>query len=158
MKPAIRREAERAGELEQRVADKVAAIAAQEELAAAMARGRMASRRVIVLEQLDGAARRFRFAMWADVAPARQAFYANATATSAFKGVTAQELQDLRDGKVIEAVEVISFQEDKTLAQLRTELQARWTRYQAEVAAETTFTRYGTSWAGDGSSWTAAGA
>ncbi|HEY9014438.1 MAG TPA: hypothetical protein VIM84_05205 [Gemmatimonadales bacterium] len=112
------------------------------------------AKQVVILEQLDGP-RAYRYLMWAQVPAARQAFHANADAVSELKTATAQELQDIRDGKVIERVETGNWP-GMTLAQVQTQLQNRWTAFQADVTGEATFSRYGTMW--DGTTWTAGGA
>jgi hypothetical protein len=120
----------------------------------------MASKRVIVLEQrvVSPATTQFRVALWADVPVARQTHHADASKTSAYKLASAQEVQDLKDGKVLEKVEVVTRVQNMTLAQLRAAVEALWTAWQAEVTADNTYERYGSHWAGDGSSWTNAGA
>jgi hypothetical protein len=113
-------------------------------------------RRVIILEKSRTERTAFRYAMWAAVPPERQAMYANASATSAFKSASAQELQDIRDGKVVELVDTLSVEDgNATLAQIKAFLQSAWQNFQNNVTSEAAFSRYGTSW--DGTTWTAAG-
>jgi hypothetical protein len=111
-------------------------------------------KQVIILEKLPGPVT-FRYLLWAAVPLARQPFYVNAAATTAYKSATAQELQDIKDGKVVERVETGSWP-GMNLAQVQTHLQDRWTAFQSEITNENTFQRYGTNW--DGTTWTMTGA
>lgn len=116
----------------------------------------MARLRIIVLNQLNGAARTgFNVVLWADAPAARQAFYANADAKSAWKDATALDLTDIRSGSVVE--KVIAYEPDgaKTQAVMRGELEAIWQIFQTEVTARNPWVRYGSTW--DGTSWTAGG-
>lgn len=114
----------------------------------------MPSKRVIVLNKTG--AKQFLVAFWADVPAARQAFYANAAAVSAWSGASEQEIAAIRTGAVAESVQTI--QSEGTVAEFRTELETQWTRFQAEINASNPWNRYGTYWVGDGSSWVNGGA
>lgn len=117
----------------------------------------MASFRVIILEKAAGGSVAYRYALWALVnAPARQPFYANPQKTSAFKDIEAQDLTDLRAGLFVERVEVFSSASALTLGQVRAELEARWTAFQAEVDTHNPWDRYGSTW--NGTIWAANGA
>jgi len=112
--------------------------------------------KIIILER-GSAPTQFRFAMWADVPAARQAFYADPTntRTSAYKDASAGELTALRTGTVVERVEQFS-QPGANLAQIKTALEARFVAFQAEVNGANDWQRYGSRW--DGTTWTDAGA
>lgn len=108
----------------------------------------MPSKRAIILERLDvsgavGERKGFRVALWADVPVARRPFYANATATSAWKDASAAEKTALQNGSVVEKVEELS-QPGADGAALQALLQSRWAAYQAEVNAYNPWARYGT--------------
>ena len=114
----------------------------------------MAARvKVIILEQSD--ARTFRYALWADVPLARQSFYANASATSAWTGATLADTTALRNGEVVERVDSVSVPEGTPLGTVRTHLQALWQSFQDRVTAKAAWSRYGTTW--DGTAWTVGG-
>lgn len=94
----------------------------------------------------------FRYAMWADVPAARQTRYADPTLTSQVTGITAAELTALRNGTVVEKVEEARFG-TTTVANVQALLITRYNTYQAEIAADNRWQRYGTNW--DGTSWAA---
>jgi hypothetical protein len=112
-------------------------------------------KQVIILEKLDGPRTAFKFALWATVPLPRQPFYANPNRVSAFKNATAQELQDIKDGKVTEKIDVVSVEPGVTVATIQVQLQTAWQSFQDQVTNETTYTRYGSFW--DGTAWTASG-
>lgn len=109
--------------------------------------------RVIVLEKTGPT--QYRYALWAVVPAARQTFYANAEATSAWKGATQTDVDDLRAGRVVEKVDVVTRAPGATLAQVQADLQAAWQAYQDEVTNGNPWVRYGTVW--DGTTWTSGG-
>ena len=109
--------------------------------------------RVIILEQEDP--RTFRYALWADVPVARQPFYANPTATSAWENALAADLTALQSGQVVERVDKLGIPSGGTLAQARSILQANWQFYQDRITADNPWQRYGSTW--DGTTWTVAG-
>jgi hypothetical protein len=111
------------------------------------------AKQIIVLEQT--AANRFNIAFWLAVPAARQAFYANPSAVSAFKTASAGELSAIQSGAVVEQVGEFSYPAGMGLAAIQSALQAEWTARQAAVTALNSWNRYGTSW--DGASWTAGG-
>lgn len=114
----------------------------------------MAARlKVIVLEQSD--ARTFRYALWADVPLARQPFYANTSASSVWKDATLSDITALRNGEVVERVDIFSVPEGTLIGSVRTHLRALWQAHQDRVTAEARWSRYGTTW--DGTTWTAGG-
>lgn len=110
-------------------------------------------KRIIILEHrnipsdLD-----FGYVMWADVPEARQSFYANATATSAYKSASAEELAALQAGSVVELTGALSSIASRTIQQIQGALIARFNQFQAEITNNNRWVRYGTYW--DGSAWT----
>lgn len=114
-------------------------------------------RQVIVLERLRiGNPPSFRFAMWAAVPAGRESAYAqDSNWQSQFSGATAGELSALRAGTVVERVERFDATLNLTIGQIETELQNRWTAFQASVTGDNYWDRFGSSW--DGASWTLIG-
>lgn len=112
------------------------------------------AKRIIILEKVNPT--NWQTVFWMTVPAARVSFYANPDAGSAYKLASAEELGALRDGTVLERVDTVSVPPGATLAQITTALQNRWTALQADVDAETTYSRYGSYW--DGTTWTQAGA
>jgi hypothetical protein len=112
------------------------------------------ARKIIVLEQV-GESGDFRIAFWLDVPEARQPFYADPSAASAFRDAATDEIAAIRSGAVVEHVERFDRPFGGTLAQLRTALVARHAQLQARVTKDNPWVRYGTSF--DGTTWTAAG-
>lgn len=93
--------------------------------------------------------------LWADVPAARQRFYANATAASAFLDADAGELTAIRSGAIAETVQVIRRDPGSTNAQLRAAIQQALTDWQALITARNNWTRYGSSFDPTTSTWTA---
>lgn len=91
-------------------------------------------------------------ALWADVPAARQSFYANASAKSAWTGATAADNTALQNGSVVENVANQRVPPGATLAQVEGFLQAQWQNYQAYINNYNPWRSYGTTW--DGTTWT----
>lgn len=113
----------------------------------------MPAKRIVILEK-EGPVQ-FRYLMWADVPVARQTFYANANATSAWKGATQSDVDALKAGQVVERTERIS-KPGATLPQIQAELEATWQVFQDEITNANPWVRYGSFWS-DQSVWTAGG-
>ena len=109
------------------------------------------ARKIILLDRVGGPAD-FRVAFWLDVPAARQAFYANPTATSAVVGITTPELDAIKAGAIVEHVAPVLRDNGVTIGALRTILEAEYARLQTELTASVQWSRYGTSW--DGTTWT----
>ena len=115
----------------------------------------MPAKRVIALDRPN--AQEFRFALWADVPVARQSFYAKpAGFKSAWKDASAADNLAFETGAVVERVETYQYEGTKTIAQVQADLQARWTSFQAEVAAANPWNFYGSYWTG--AAWVVGGA
>lgn len=117
-------------------------------------------KRIIILDRLPGARLSFRFVMWAAVPVARQSFYADPSAKSAWPGASAQELLDIQSGAVVERVAVFSDPSPDPafgLPEIRAALQQQWTAFQAEVTSSNQWQRFGSFW-DDSGNWTAGGA
>lgn len=119
------------------------------------------ARRIIILDRIPMNGRlAFNYALWADVPAARQPFYANPSAKSAWTGASTQENAAIASGAILESVGAYQDRTPRateTIADVRAALQAAWAAFQDQVTnADVKWSRYGTSW--DGTSWTAAGA
>jgi len=112
------------------------------------------SKKIIVLEKLP--ANQFLVCFWVAVPSPRISYHENASATSAYKGATAEELGALRDGSVVERTETVTVPPSATMADMQTQLEAMWQMFQTAISNEVTYLRYGTNW--DGTTWTLAGA
>lgn len=108
----------------------------------------MPAKRVIILEQVEQ--RKYRYALWADVPPIRQASFALKATRSAYEGVTVDEQAAITSGAVAEQLGTI---EATSIAEARTMLVDLWTSFQNDVSSVTKRSRYGTYW--DGTNWIA---
>lgn len=108
--------------------------------------------RVIILDQPDGDPSNYNYALWADVPAARQSFYANPSAVSAWKGALAADNTALQNGSVIELVTSQRVPPGSSLAQIETFLQNRWQDYQTFITNYNAWSHYGSTW--DGTTWT----
>ncbi len=114
------------------------------------------AKRIILLDRQPGPRLMVKFVMWVDVPAARQSFYAMRQADgSAYKEATAAETVALTTGQMAELVDEISVEPGTTIAQVKSQLEARWAAFQAEVNAANPWQNYGTFW--DGTAWTNAG-
>jgi len=115
----------------------------------------MAARfKVIILDQDPVDSNNYRFVMWADVPAARQSFYANATAKSAWIGALAVDITALQNGSVVETVVTQRVPSTSTLAQIEAFLQTQWNAYQTQITNFNPWIHYGSTW--DGTTWTVA--
>lgn len=113
-------------------------------------------RKIIVLERVgEPSDFNFQYVFWADVPQARQSYYSDQNKTSFVKDVTAQELQDIRDGKILEKFGTAGYLAGTNAATIKADLISKFNEYQADVNTLNPFKFYGTSW--DGSVWTNAG-
>lgn len=111
------------------------------------------AKKIIILERLhEPSDMAFQFVLWAEVPAARQSFYADAEATSAYEQASAAELDAIRTGAVTERVESATYPKELPLPQILTKLEALWQRYQDQVNDRNPWLRYGSHW--DGESWT----
>ena len=91
-------------------------------------------------------------ALWADVPVARQNFYANPNAKSAWSGATTADNTNLQTGTVVEKVISQRVPPGTSIAQIETFLQAQWTTYQNAITNTNPWVHYGSTW--DGMTWT----
>ena len=110
-------------------------------------------KQIIVLERTDN--NRFTVAFWLDVPVARRPFYADATATSAYKQASAAEITAIQTGAVKEQTGDFSFPGALTIANIQALLIAEFTARQLAVNNFNPWNRYGTNF--DGTVWTVAG-
>jgi len=88
----------------------------------------------------------YRVVFWLDVPAARQRFYANANATSAFLDAAAGDLAALKAGQIIEVVETIHRPANTTALAVKQAARDRLAALQAELNRDNRFNRYGTKW------------
>lgn len=109
---------------------------------------------VIILTQ-NSAINEYTFAMWADVPTARQPFYANTNAKSAWASATATDNQNLQNGSVVEQVGTARFNPATALPAVQANMQAQWQAFQTSITNSNPWIRYGSTW--DGTSWVLTG-
>lgn len=110
-------------------------------------------RRIVILKRINEPSDlAFEFVLWADVPAARQPFYADPAATSAYAEATAPEIDAIRTGAIAERKESGTAAAGTPLAQIYAKLEVRWQRWQDEVDTRNPWVRYGTYW--DGTTWT----
>ena len=88
---------------------------------------------------------------------ARQAFYADASKTSIYKGASEQDTADIQAGKFIETTREHDLR-DMSLAQIKQTMIDAQANFQAKVTADAAYNPwkyYGTRW--NGTAWTAGG-
>lgn len=104
--------------------------------------------RAILLEVRGG---NLDFVMWADVPAGRERFYAGPM-ESAWHNALPADNAELQAGRVVERVRRLALNNPPlTRAQIKTEIQKLWTRFQDEITNGDDFRVYGTAW--DGASW-----
>ncbi len=114
------------------------------------------AKQIIILERVDEPSdNSFNVAFWLTIPAARIAAYANATATSQFKQVSAPELAAIQAGQIVEVVEKASFIAGTGIPAIQAALIARFNTLQAAATSRNPWVRYGTTW--DGSAWVAGG-
>jgi hypothetical protein len=111
------------------------------------------SRKIIMLDRLSLGSidQTYRVAFWLEVPVERQGFYANPSAASVVRDITAEELSDLRCGRFVEQVENFTKPASATEEQARAMLEGDYMRRQEELNARNPWDRYGTYW--DGGKW-----
>ncbi len=95
----------------------------------------------------------YRVAFWLDVPAARQRFYANANATSAFLDAAAGDLAALKAGQIVEVVETIGRPSGTPMSAVKQAARDRLVALQADMNRDNRFNRYGTRWT-QGGGWT----
>jgi hypothetical protein len=121
----------------------------------------MAQRQIIILRRTDASNGNpvFGYVLRADVPAARRPFLVDPTYVSPFKPVppdTDPDLPNLTNGAIVEKLDAISVDKDMTIADVQAVLIRLQQQFQADVTADKTFARYGSSY--DGSIWTPRGA
>lgn len=115
------------------------------------------ARKIIILERLDEPSDlNFNVVFWLAVKTARQIYNADSSKASKVKDATAQEIQDIKDGKIVEVLEKASFSAATPSADVRTKLVARYNELQADLDAKNPWKFFGTYW--DGTVWNSGGA
>jgi hypothetical protein len=107
---------------------------------------------VIVLDQDPDNSNLYNVLLWVDVPTARQRYYANPNAASAWKDALATDVQLLQTGAVLEQTSAENFPSGTTMNQVMQYLQARWQNFQNQINAVNPWLHYGSNW--DGTNWT----
>lgn len=114
------------------------------------------ARKIIVTKRIDNPSYiEVNRIFWLDVPVARQAFYANPSATSQAPNVTALELTAIQTGAVNERTGVTSFTAGTVLGAIGTQLVTEYGAAQAALTNINDYKFYGSSW--DGTTWTVIG-
>jgi|SRR5215472_5169653 len=103
---------------------------------------------VIILTQESGD---LTVALWADVPAARQQFYANPNAKSAWVGATTTDNTNLQNGSVVEQVTTQRVPAGAGIGQIENFLQNLWQNYQNSINTANPWLHYGSTW--DGTTW-----
>ena len=90
-------------------------------------------------------------ALWADVPVARQNFYANPNAKSAWSGATTADNTNLQNGSVVEQVITQRVPPGTSITQVETFLQNQWQTFQNNITNNNPWVHYGSTW--DGTTW-----
>ena len=96
-----------------------------------------------------------RYVVRATVPAVLQVKFANAEAVSAYPGIDAQDLADLKAGVIAERTGTIDVGA-ATVVQMRNSVEKIQVAFQAELTADARWKRYGSFWV-KGQGWTAAG-
>jgi len=108
--------------------------------------------RVIFLAGTPDDPNTWQAALWADVPAARQSYYANPNAKSAWAGATATDNTNLQSGVMAEQVITQRVPVGTSIAQIETFLQNQWQTFQNEITNNNPWIHYGSTW--DGTTWT----
>lgn len=104
---------------------------------------------IIVLTQMQP--NDYDVVFWADVPAARQTFYANPSAKSAWAGATTTDNTNLQTGVMVEQQQMVRVPPGTTLAQAQAFLQAQWQTFQTYITNNNPWAHYGSTW--DGTTW-----
>jgi len=112
---------------------------------------------IVILERTSANPLTVRYLLRATVPTARQPYFADVAKTSAYTGISAGDLADLRAGKVIERTSTFTAS-GQTPAQIKAALVTAQAEFQARVNEDgehNPFKYFGTAW--NGTTWTTAG-
>lgn len=114
------------------------------------------ARKIIILDRVDEPSDlNFNVVFWLTVKTVRQVYNADATKVSKVKDATTQEIQDIKDGKIVEVLEKASFPSSAQSTDVRTKLVARYNELQADLDTKNPWKFFGTFW--DGTAWNSGG-
>jgi hypothetical protein len=108
-------------------------------------------KKIVLISGSKGAQITVSYVLWADVPPINQANNVDPLATSAYSGISAPELQAIRDGQVAERLDTVNFALGTPIPEIKAAMIAAWTAWQAQVSAQNNLSREGNYW--DGASW-----
>src|SRR5262245_60372719 len=133
-----------------------AATIARRRRKTAASEGEVMAKQIIVLEKATTLDRGFRLVLWARPPVARQPYWKLiAPARSTWSGASQAENDEITNGQVVESVEVMAFDQDKTMPELQAAAEARWVAWNDYVQTFNPWRRYGSFW--DGATWTLGG-
>ena len=115
------------------------------------------ARKIIFLERqgMPSVDRQYRLAFWLSVPAERRPFYVNQDASSDVRDATAEEIDALRKGEVVEVVETLIAPGGATDEQAFALLEGSFHRRQKELNDRNPYDAYGTFW--DGETWVRGG-
>lgn len=113
-------------------------------------------KKIIILERLNEPSdNSFRYLMWATVPASRIGAYANATATSAYKGAVAAEITAIQTGNVVEKIDTANYPAGTSQAVMAADLVTKFSTFQSQINNLNPTSLYGTNW--DGLTWAVTG-
>lgn len=113
-------------------------------------------KKIIILEKvLQTNYFEVRCLFWLAVPAKQQTYRVDTTIVSQFKGISATELQDLKDGKVFEIEYRGSYPSNASNNSIASDLQSKYAIEQTKLNNDKKFNLYGSYW--DGTSWTMGG-
>lgn len=108
--------------------------------------------KIIILERINEPSDfSFRFAMYAEAPATRESKYASTEKTSAVANIDAEQLDLIKQGKIIESIETAEFVAGTPMKTIQDELIKRQEAFQAKVTATNPWKYYGTAW--NGTNW-----
>lgn len=114
------------------------------------------AKKIIILERVNAPSDySFRYCLWAENPSARKGHHANPNFVSSFSGISAEELEALRTGAVIEETGFAQFKDGTSLDSIQNELQKRFDIFQQNVIEQNKLSLYGTFL--DENGWTEGG-
>ena len=108
--------------------------------------------RAVVLDRTPNG--HLNYILWADVPLARRGFYAS-TGVSAWRGALASDQAAIQSGAVAEAVRQVNVFSTTQAPEIRAQVEADWTAFQAAVDGANPWRFYGIAW--DGITWSTSG-
>ena len=111
------------------------------------------AKQIIILEKIDRYPA-IKYIFWIQIPSAIQFYFADPNAFSGYKSATAQEIQDIKDGKVVEVQGILNFNAGTppTQAEVKQMLISEYTKASDRTIGKANkFDFYGKYW--DGTAW-----